>query len=132
MENVLAVRNRSYDSSRPLVCLYEASKQLPAEMRKAIAVEPGKAKRIDAEYRRCGISDACGGRDRAGVLLRVIRPSASVSDQKCLVTPARTGILETGGGGSVAAIPAVAPAALRLCNNSGTITHGDGSTSSHA
>jgi len=34
--------------------LDEASKQLLAETRKAIAVEPGKPKRIDAEYRRCG------------------------------------------------------------------------------
>jgi hypothetical protein len=39
--------------------------------------------------------------------------SASVSDQKVLVTPARRGILETGGGCSVATIAAVATAALR-------------------
>ena len=58
--------------------------------------------------------------------------AASVSDQKLLVTLARTGILETGGGGPVALIAAVAPAALRLRNSSGTITHGDGSTSFHA
>jgi hypothetical protein len=54
MEDVLEVYQRPYDSSRPLVCLDEASKQLLAETRKAIAVEPGKPKRIDAEYRRCG------------------------------------------------------------------------------
>jgi hypothetical protein len=38
----------------PLLCLDEASKQLVAETRKSIAVEPGKPKRLDAEYRRCG------------------------------------------------------------------------------
>jgi transposase len=54
MEDVLEVYHRPYDSARPLVCLDEASKQLVAETRKAIAVEPGKPKRLDAEYRRCG------------------------------------------------------------------------------
>ncbi len=54
MEDVLEVYHRAYDPARPLVCLDEASKQLLAETRKAIAVEPGKPKRLDAEYRRCG------------------------------------------------------------------------------
>jgi len=54
MEDVLEVYHRPYDPARPLVCLDEASKQLLAETRKAIAVEPGKPKRLDAEYRRCG------------------------------------------------------------------------------
>lgn len=54
MEDVLEVYQRAYDASRPLVCLDEASKQLVAETRKAIPVEPGKSKRVDAEYRRCG------------------------------------------------------------------------------
>ena len=54
MEDVLEVYHRAYDPARPLVCLDEASKQLLAETRRAIAVEPGKPKRVDAEYRRCG------------------------------------------------------------------------------
>jgi hypothetical protein len=54
MEDVLEVYHRVYDPARPLVCLDEASKQLLAETRKAIAVEPGKPKRLDAEYPRCG------------------------------------------------------------------------------
>ena len=54
MEDVLEVYQRPYDSRRPLVCLDEASKQLVAETRPSIAVMPGKAKRVDAEYRRCG------------------------------------------------------------------------------
>lgn len=54
MEDVLEVYLRPRDSKRPLVCLDEASKQLIAETRQSIPVEPGKPKRVDAEYRRCG------------------------------------------------------------------------------
>lgn len=54
MEDVLEVYLRPHDSKEPLVCLDEASRQLMAETRKSIPVKPGKAKRIDAEYRRCG------------------------------------------------------------------------------
>jgi len=54
MEDVLEVYQRPFDASRPLVCLDEASRQLVAETRKAIPVERGKPRRVDAEYRRCG------------------------------------------------------------------------------
>jgi len=54
MEDVLSVYLRPRNNKMPLVCLDEASKQLVAETRKSIAVEPGKPKRVDAEYRRCG------------------------------------------------------------------------------
>lgn len=54
MEDVLEVYLRPHDDKRPLVCLDEASKQLIAETRKSIPIEPGKPKRVDAEYRRCG------------------------------------------------------------------------------
>ena len=54
MEDVLEVYLRPRNRKRPLVCLDEASKQLIAETRKSLPVEPGKPKRIDAEYRRCG------------------------------------------------------------------------------
>ena len=54
MEDILEVYLRPRNSKRPLVCLDEASKQLIAETRKSIPVEPGKPKRLDAEYRRCG------------------------------------------------------------------------------
>lgn len=54
MEDILDVYQRPFDADRPLVCLDEASKQLVAETRKAIPTKPGKAKRVDAEYRRCG------------------------------------------------------------------------------
>jgi len=54
MEDVLDVYHRPYDESKPLVCLDEASKQLVAEARPSIPVEPGQPKRVDPEYRRRG------------------------------------------------------------------------------
>jgi len=54
MENVLEVYQRPFNASRPLICLDEASRQLIAETRPSIPLEPGKCKRTDAEYRRCG------------------------------------------------------------------------------
>ncbi len=54
MEDVLEVYLRPRNHKKPLVCLDEASKQLIAETRKSLPVEPGKPKRVDAEYRRCG------------------------------------------------------------------------------
>ena len=54
MEDVLEVYHRPYDECKPMICLDEASKQLVAETRKAISLEPGQPKRVDAEYRRCG------------------------------------------------------------------------------
>ena len=54
MEDVLEVYLRPRNRKKPLVCLDEASKQLIAETRKSLPVEPGKPQRVDAEYRRCG------------------------------------------------------------------------------
>jgi hypothetical protein len=54
MEDVLEVYLRPHNSKRPLVCLDEASKQLIVETRPSIAVAPGRVKRTDAEYHRCG------------------------------------------------------------------------------
>jgi hypothetical protein len=54
MEDVLEVYHRPYDPLRPMVCLDEASKQLVAQTRPSIPAQPGRVKRIDPEYRRCG------------------------------------------------------------------------------
>jgi len=54
MEDVLEVYHRHYDSRRPMVCLDEASKQLVAQTRPSIPGQPGRVKRVDPEYRRCG------------------------------------------------------------------------------
>jgi hypothetical protein len=54
MEDVLEVYHRPYDPSLPMICLDEASKQLVAQTRPSISAQPGRVKRVDPEYRRCG------------------------------------------------------------------------------
>jgi hypothetical protein len=55
MEDVLEVYKRPYDVRHPQVCLDEGSKQLLAEMREPVGMQPGKPKRTDDEYEREGI-----------------------------------------------------------------------------
>lgn len=56
MEDVLEVYHRPYDPNRPQVCLDETSKQLVTESRPSISMQPGRCKRVDPEYRRCGVT----------------------------------------------------------------------------
>lgn len=57
MEDVLEVYHRPYDPARPQVCLDETSKQLLEHTRTPVAAIPGKAERVDDEYRRCGTAN---------------------------------------------------------------------------
>ena len=54
MEDVLDVHHRPYDPLRPQVCLDKASKQLISETRPSIPPQPGRVRRVDAEYHRNG------------------------------------------------------------------------------
>ena len=54
MEDVLEVYTRPHDPARPLVCLDETSKQLVAETRTPIPMQPGQPARYDYEYERNG------------------------------------------------------------------------------
>ena len=54
MEDVLEVYHRPHDAARPQVCLDEASKQLLAEVRAPLPIQPGQAERVDGEYTRHG------------------------------------------------------------------------------
>ena len=54
MEDVLEVYERPYDPARPQVCLDEAAKQLPGEVRAPLPIQPGRVERIDGEYERHG------------------------------------------------------------------------------
>lgn len=56
MEDVLEVYHRPYDPDRPQICLDETSKQLVAESRPSVPMRPGRCKRVDPEYRRCGVT----------------------------------------------------------------------------
>ena len=54
MEDVLAVYERPYDSTAPVVCMDEQPVQLTKETRRPIPAAPGRPARIDYEYERNG------------------------------------------------------------------------------
>ena len=54
MEDVLDVYARPPEPNRPLVCLDEGSKQLLADSRPSLPMQPGQALREDYEYVRQG------------------------------------------------------------------------------
>jgi DDE superfamily endonuclease len=54
MEDVLAVYARPHDPSRPVVCMDEKPYQLLAHARDPIPAVPGRDRREDSEYVRCG------------------------------------------------------------------------------
>ena len=54
MEDTLEVYHRPYDAARPQVCLDEASKQLLADVREPLPIQPGQPERVDGEYTRHG------------------------------------------------------------------------------
>ena len=55
MEDVLAVYQRPYDASRPVVCLDETSRQVLAATRDPLPLAPGRPARHDPEYARDGV-----------------------------------------------------------------------------
>lgn len=57
MEDVLEVYKRPCDSKRPVVCMDESSKQLLADRRTALPMEPGQPQRYDYEYFRQGVAN---------------------------------------------------------------------------
>ena len=54
MEDVLDVYCRPYDPRYPVVCMDESSKQLLADVRRPLPMEPGKPQRNDDHYQRYG------------------------------------------------------------------------------
>jgi DDE superfamily endonuclease len=57
MEEVLEVYTRPHNPHMPLVCLDETSKQLVAETRTPIPMQPGQPERVDYEYERAGTAN---------------------------------------------------------------------------
>jgi hypothetical protein len=57
MEDVIEVYHRPRDAAKPLVCLDETSKQLVAETRAPLPVQPGQPARHDYEYARNGTAN---------------------------------------------------------------------------
>jgi len=54
MFDILDVYERDYDSKNPVICIDEKSKQLLSTPREGKPTRPGKAKKIDYEYKRHG------------------------------------------------------------------------------
>ncbi len=57
MEDTLEVYQRPYDPQGPQICLDEASKQLVADVRAPVPVQPGQPAREDYEYQRQGTAN---------------------------------------------------------------------------
>lgn len=57
MEDVLEVYKRPYDPKRPVVCMDESSKQMLADTRQTMPMEPGQPQRYDYEYIRRGVAN---------------------------------------------------------------------------
>lgn len=57
MEDVLDVYEQPYDPKRPVVCFDESPRQLIAEVRAPLPVQPGTPARQDTEYARNGVRD---------------------------------------------------------------------------
>jgi len=55
MEDILDVYRRPYDPRSPQVCLDETSKQLLADVREPLPMQPGQVAREDYEYAREGV-----------------------------------------------------------------------------
>jgi len=54
MEDILDLYAEPLSATRPVICMDEASKQLIGEVRPPLAPAPGRARRVDYEYRRYG------------------------------------------------------------------------------
>jgi len=54
MEDILDLYCQPYEEKCPVICMDEKPYQLLDEVRKPIEMAPGRTKKIDAEYVRCG------------------------------------------------------------------------------
>lgn len=57
MEDVLDLYQEPYDPLRPVVCFDEVPYQFVGETRTPVPAAPGRRKRVDYEYRRCGTAN---------------------------------------------------------------------------
>jgi DDE superfamily endonuclease len=67
MEDVLAVYEKPYKASEPVVCLDEKPICLHADVRAALPARPGQIAKRDSEYKRCGTANVfCAVEPKAG------------------------------------------------------------------
>jgi transposase len=78
MENVLKVYERPYDPAEPVVCLDEKPVTLHDDVRPARPMAPGKPRRPDNEYKRCGTANVfCAVEPKAGKHFTLATPNRS-------------------------------------------------------
>jgi transposase len=81
MEDVLAVYEKPYNTSEPVVCFDEKPVFLHADLRPSIPMRPGKVARRYNEYKRCGTANVfCGVEPKAGKHFTFPTPDRSAAD----------------------------------------------------
>ena len=73
MEDVIEIYARPLDEKNPVVCFDESPFQLLREVREPMPVAPGRPRREDCEYERCGVAE----------VMMLCQPAAGL--RKCLV-----------------------------------------------
>jgi transposase len=78
MEEVLEVYEKPYNPAEPVVCLDEKPVTLHDDVRPARPMAPGKLRRPDNEYKRCGTANVyCAVEPKAGVHFTMATPNRS-------------------------------------------------------
>jgi hypothetical protein len=81
MEDVLAVYEKPYDASQPVVCLDEKPVSLHADIRPPQSARPGKIAKRDNEYERCGTANVfCAVEPKAGRHFTKPTPTRSAAE----------------------------------------------------
>ena len=78
MEDVLEVYERPYNPAEPVVCFDEKPVSLHDDVRPARPMVPGKPRRPDNEYKRCGTANVfCAVEPKGGVHFTLPTPDRS-------------------------------------------------------
>ena len=78
MEDVLALYEKPWLESEPMVCIDEKPIVLHADVRPAFPMRPGRIARRDCEYKRCGTANTfCGVEPKAGRHFTRVTPNRS-------------------------------------------------------
>ncbi len=77
MEEVIETYTLPLDENNPVVCFDESPFQLLQEVREPISVAPGRPRREDCEYKRCGVLE----------VMMICQPAAGL--RKCMVMAQR-------------------------------------------
>jgi transposase len=78
MEDVLALYEKPWRESEPVVCMDEKPVVLHADVRPVLPMRPGRVARRDCEYQRCGTANTfCGVEPKAGRHFTRVTPDRS-------------------------------------------------------